>query len=903
MMGLEMSRMNAESMALFGVGHGEGLLPAATRGGAKGFMGTMAASRLARYKEKRDFSRTAEPSGDDEVVPSPALRFVIQKHAASHLHFDLRLEHEGAFRSWAVPKGPSLDPKDRRLAMEVEDHPLDYGDFEGTIPKGEYGGGTVMLWDRGYWAPEKGFEDVAHALEKGELKFVMEGERMHGSWVLVRTRRGEGGRASWILIKHRDEAAIPGNQGGPSDEDQSVASRRVMADIAAGKGRAAKPFMKAAPTPAAAIWHSDREQGAAKPAKSLAKAEEDAEMPTFIDPQLTKPVEKPPTGPGWAHEIKFDGYRMQLRTQGGRATLKTRKGLDWSAKFPEIAAAGARLGDGIYDGEVVALDHTGAPDFAALQAALSDGKTQNLVFFIFDQMFSGTEDLRPLPLEARKQRLQGALKSAPANLRYVDHFILAGDAVLLSACRMHLEGIVSKRLDAAYTSGRVESWTKSKCRAGHEVVIGGYTTTKGAFRSLIAGVNREGRLIHVGRIGTGFGRAKIDRILPRLKALETSKNPFDSAVPKGAGDIHWLRPELVAEIEYEGFTGDGQLRQAAFKALRDDKPAKDVVAETPAPATAPLTQPTDAVVQSRTVAPRGSAVVMGITISHADKPLWPDAGDGEPVTKLDLARYYEAVGPWLLPHIKGRPCSMIRMPDGIDGAQKFFQRHAGKGQSSLISEVTVSGDRQPYLQFDRVEALVAAAQVGAVELHPWNCEPFKPEQPGRLVFDLDPAPDVPFEQVIAGAREVRDRLEELGLVAFCKTTGGKGLHVVTPIKAEGVDWPAAKAFARDLCKAMAAEAPDRYLINMAKKDRTGRIFLDYLRNDRMSTAVAPFSPRGRPGAPVSMPLTWTQVKAGLDPARYTIRTVPALLKKLSAWKDYCSSERALPEAIKRLGKV
>ena len=871
----------------------------------------MAATKLARYKDKRDFTKTAEPSGDDAVVPSQALRFVIQKHAASHLHFDLRLEHDGTFLSWAVPKGPSLDPKDRRLAMEVEDHPLDYGDFEGTIPKGQYGGGTVMLWDRGYWAPETGFEDISRALAKGELKFVMEGERMHGSWVLVRTRRGESGRASWILIKHRDAAAVEGNTTGPSDKDRSVASKRLMADIAGGKGSAATPFMKTVATPPAAIWHSNREQGAGKPAKAAARPQKASTkgaaataLPGFIEPQLTKPVERPPTGPGWVHEIKFDGYRMQLRTEGGHATLKTRKGLDWSAKFPEIVAAGARLADGIYDGEIAALDHSGAPDFAALQAAISDGKTQNLVFFLFDQLFAQAEDLRPLPLSERKERLQTSLRDAPANLRFVDHFVVAGDAVLLSACRMHLEGIVSKRADSPYTSGRVETWTKSKCRAGHEVVIGAYTTTKGAFRSLIAGVNRDDRLIHVGRIGTGFGRETIDRILPRLKALETDKSPFDSAVPaRGAGDIHWLRPELVAEIEYEGFTGDGQLRQAAFKALRDDKPAKDVQAETPAPATAALIQPKDAVIQTRTVAPRGSAVVMGITITHADKPLWPDGGDGEPVTKLDLARYYEAVGAWLIAHIKGRPCSMIRMPDGIDGAQKFFQRHTGKGQSALINDVTVRGDRQPYLQFDRVEALIAAAQVGAVELHPWNCEPFAPEQPGRLVFDLDPAPDVPFEHVIAGAREVRDRLEELGLVAFCKTTGGKGLHVVTPLTAKGIDWAAAKSFARDVCKTMADAAPDRYLINMAKKDRTGRIFLDYLRNDRMSTAVAPLSPRGRPGAPVSMPLTWTQVKAGLDPMKYTVRTVPALIGKLSAWKDYCAGERSLGEAIERLGTI
>jgi len=864
----------------------------------------MSANKLTRYQEKRNFKRTAEPPGNAKTVASEARRFVIQKHDASHLHFDLRLEVGGVFRSWAVPKGPSLDPKIRRLAMEVEDHPLDYGDFEGTIPKGEYGGGTVMLWDRGYWAPEPGFEDVGQALGKGELKFVVQGQRLRGSWVLVRTRVDQRGRASWILIKHRDEAAIEGEDGGPGDGDQSVASGRTMAAIAAGTGKPATPFMTVAGAPAGAIWHSDPGAGASPglvpPAKARAKPAASIALPAFVAPQLTRPVAKPSIGPGWAHEIKFDGYRMQARISDGSATLRSRKGLDWSAKFPEIVAAAARLAPGIIDGEVVALDPSGAPDFAALQAAISDRKTANLVFFVFDQMFSATEDLRALPLEARKNRLRTTVQNAPDIIRYVDHFVTAGDAVLLSACRMHLEGIVSKRLDAPYQSGRAETWTKSKCRAGHEVVIGGYVTTGGAFRSLIAGVNRDGHLVHVGRIGTGFSQDTVARIMPRLRKLETDASPFTHGTPRKTADIHWLRPELVAEIEYEGFTGDGHLRQAAFKGLREDKPASEVEAETPAPAATALAEPAPATVRSAAVMQGGSAPVMGVIISHAQKLLWPDANDSEPVTKLDLARYYEAVGEWLIGHVRGRPCSMIRFPDGILGQEHFFQRHAAKGQSSLIEQVSVRGDRKPYLQFDRVEALIAAAQVAALELHPWNCEPFKPEQPGRLVFDLDPAPDVPFEQVIAGAREIRDRLQRLGLESFCKTTGGKGLHVVTPVHAEGVDWAAAKAFAMGVCKAMALDAPDRYLINMAKKARGGRIYLDYLRNDRMATAVAPLSPRGRAGAPVSMPLSWSQVKKGLAPEKYTVRTVPAMVGKLTAWEDYGAGARSLTDAIVRL---
>lgn len=917
------------------------------------------ATKLAKYQEMRDFTQTAEPSGDHaRVVPPAARRFVIQKHDATRLHFDLRLESEGTFRSWAVPRAPSLDPHDKRMAIEVEDHPLDYGDFEGTIPKGQYGGGTVMLWDRGHWSPEKGFEDIGAALAKGELKFVMEGERMHGSWVIVRTKgydsasKSSKPKNSWLLIKHRDGGAVEGNPTGPTDDDRSVASKRTMTEIAAGRGKAATPFMTAQGARAAADWQThDRPEApagetsdtlitklatppAAAPApapapveakpKAKAKPKAVAALPGFIEPMLATLREKPPLGPGWAHEIKFDGYRMQLRIAGGKATLLSRKGLDWSGKFPEIIAAGAKLRDGIVDGEVVALDHTGAPSFSALQAAISNAKTRDLVFFVFDKLFDGGEDLRPLPLEVRKVRLHASITYHRGNLRYVDHFTIAGDAVLQSACRMDLEGIVSKRLDAPYVSGRSDSWVKSKCRHGHEVVVGAWTTTGDAFRSLIAGVYRDGKLAHVGRIGTGFGRDVVTTILPRLQAIATDVSPFTGkGAPRQTPDIHWVRPELVAEIQYAGFTGDGAIRQASFKGLRDDKPAAEVEAETPAPAaTTALHEPQPAVARSAkpaSAAPvvkaeiatarnsvaiaRGSAVVMGLTISHPDKPLWPDDGAGQPVTKLDLARYYEAVGDWMLPHIKGRPCSMIRMPDGIDGAQNFFQRHAAKGQSSLIVEVEVSGDRKPYIRFDRVEALVAAAQTGAAELHPWNCEPFAPEQPGRLVFDLDPAPDVDFEVVAACACEVRDRLDNLGLVSFCKTTGGKGLHVVTPVAGKGVDWPAAKAFARDVCRVMATDAPSKYLITMAKKERTGRIFLDYLRNDRMATAVAPFSPRGRPGAPVSMPVPWSQVKKGLNPAKYTIRTVPALIKKLTAWDGYCDGERSLAAAIKRLEKV
>ena len=872
----------------------------------------MADQKLTAYRSKRDFAVTAEPSGDIATPASDRLRFVIQKHDATRLHYDLRLEVDGVFKSWAVTRGPSLDPRDRRLAVEVEDHPLPYGDFEGSIPKGQYGGGTVMLWDRGYWAPEGMTAEAG--LKAGDLKFTLHGERLKGSWVLVRMKhdRKGGKRTNWLLIKHRDGTEAEGDADALLADARSVASGRVMEDIAAGRGRGPKPFItRPAKAPRGdAVWNSDRPDGAVpapEPRKPKARTPKGRTpkapapaLPEFVEPQLCRSVDRPPQAAGWAHEIKFDGYRMQLRVQAGKAALRTRKGLDWTSRFPQIARAAQDLPDCLIDGEICALNAGGSPDFPGLQAALSEGRTEDLIFFAFDALFAQGEDLRSLGVRERKSRLrdlwEGLDDAAALRIRYVDHFETAGQAVLESACRMDLEGIISKQMDAPYHSGRSDSWTKAKCRAGHEVVIGGWAGEGGRLRSLLVGVYREGHLLYSGKVGTGFARAVVDRLLPRLKAAAAGTSPFTGPnAPRASAGIHWLKPELVAEIHHGGWTAGGALRQASFKGLREDKPADEVETEAPVPvedvALAPIRTAT------------GPSVVMGVTLSNPGKPLWPGSGDEAPITKLDLARYFEAVGDWMMPHLQGRPCSIIRMPDGI-GGERFFQRHAMKGMSNLLEAVTAIGDRQPYLQVDRKAGLAAIAQVAGVELHPWNCLPGEPEVPGRLVFDLDPAPEVGFEAVIAAAREVRDRLEDLGLASFCKTTGGKGLHVVAPLAqpANGrLDWPTAKAFAREVCVQMAADSPELYLITMSKAQRTGRIFLDYLRNDRMATAVAPLSPRGRPGAPVSFPLTWSQVRAGLDPMRFTVRTAPALLARTSAWEGYDAAARPLGVALERLG--
>jgi len=850
-------------------------------------------ARLQKYRQKRDFFLTREPAGTaSRPRGGKARQFVVQKHAARRLHYDLRLEHDGVFKSWALPRGPSLDPSQKRLAVEVEDHPLEYGSFEGTIPAGQYGGGTVQIWDRGTWVPSA--RDVSHALAEGRLSFELHGKRLRGGWALVRMR-DSGSRArrnQWLFIKQRDMEARPG-EAYELLKAHSMVAGRTLAQIAAGdEASAAQPRRRAA------AKHRPR-QGAAREQRAFAaraaptstaprattSGTSPGSIPDFVPLQLCTLVDAPPDGEAWVHEPKLDGYRMQLRVVHGTVTFTTRSGADWTHRLEALAQAAKALPDCMLDGELVALDAHSIPQFSELQAALSNDASK-LVFFVFDLLFSVQGDERARPLLERKEKLERMFeKISIPNIRYLQHFHAAADAVLSSACRMELEGIISKRADAPYTAGRSMNWTKAKCRTGQEVVLGGWIAEGKEVRSLLAGVYRDQQLQYIGRIGTGFGRETSRTLMSRFARLERRNSPFSTTVRvPGSKSVHWLKPSLVAEVRFAGWTADGLLRQAAFKGLRSDKSAADVVRETGVAATAEATR------------------VLGLTITHPDKPLWPAMRGGSPaVTKGALARYLEVVGEWMLPHVSGRPLSVVRAPNGIT-QPTFFQRHMEGAFSALLERVPDEKGRD-YVQISRVEGLIALAQMGVVELHPWNNAPGNLEVADRLVFDLDPGPGIRFEQVVEAALALRVRLSQLGLVPFCKTTGGKGLHVVVPLTSKGAaaaDWTVTKTFAHTVCALLAEAEPSRYVINMAKAQRRGRIFLDYLRNARAATAVAPLSPRARPGAPVSMPLNWDEVDSKLDPSRFTLLTAAEQLRERQPWADYAQAARSLPAAAQKL---
>lgn len=815
---------------------------------------------LERYRQKRDFRATPEPPGQVQPAAGTGGRFVVQKHAARRLHYDFRLEMEGVLKSWAVTRGPSLDPAEKRLAVEVEDHPLDYADFEGTIPKGEYGGGTVIVWDRGRWSP---VHDPVRGMKKGHLEFTLEGEKLKGRWHLVRmaARKGEA-RVNWLLIKGEDAEARGADAPDILDDaPQSVLTGRDLEAVARGD-----PAPDPVPAP---------DPGAISGAKR-------ADFPGFVPPMLATLVAKAPDGEDWWHEIKFDGYRLQVLIRDGRVQLMTRGGLDWSETFgPDLPAALADLpcAQAILDGELVVEAGNGASNFTQLQADLSAGRTDRFLLYLFDLLYLDGFDLRRAALADRKAALERLLDRAPDRLRLSAHFREDGAMMLRHACRLSLEGIVSKRADAPYRSGRGRGWLKSKCAERQEFVVAGYvpsTVLEGAVGSLILGVQDKGGLRYVGRVGTGFTQGAARDLFARLHPLRQQESPF--AAPLTATQrrgVVMVRPELVAEVEFRAWTGDHHLRHAAFRGLRADKPASQVVDEGAArPPAAP----------EREARRR-------VRLTHPDRVYWPDRG----ITKAALADYYAEVWPQIAPHVVNRPLALLRCPDGITGPS-FFQKHVWKGLNPAILQVAdpkAPGD-PPLVAVGDLDGLLGLVQAAALEIHPWGATLADWDRPDRIVMDLDPGPDVPWMAVIEAAEEVRVRLQDAGLAGFVKTSGGKGLHVVAPLE-PAANWPEVKAFTQGLARAMGKDSPDRYVATITKSKRQGRILIDYLRNQRGATAVAAFSTRARAGAPVSTPLDWGELGPDIGPAHFTLGNLPARLQALDRdpWADFLRAARPL----------
>lgn len=820
---------------------------------------------LETYRQKRNFKATAEPRGRRGRKRGNS--FVIQKHDARRLHYDFRLEMDGVLKSWTVTRGPSLVAGEKRLAVHVEDHPLNYGDFEGTIPKGEYGGGTVIVWDRGTWAA---IGDAAKAYAKGHLEFELTGEKLGGRWHLVRMQGKPGEkRENWLLIKAEDEFARP--DGAPDvleKQPLSVKTGRDIPEVAkeapgwsskTGPIKAASKTKMAKPVPAEETVRSMPDPSAINGAKKAA-------MPDFVAPMLATLAPAAPTGERWLHEIKFDGYRLQARIEAGRVKLLTRSGLDWTAKFGKEVVATLRdlsVGSAILDGELVVESAAGASDFSALQADLSAGRSERFTYYAFDLLYLDGYDLRALPLAQRKEMLEPIVAEAGKPLRYSGHFDENGAMVLRHACRLSLEGIVSKLRDATYRSGRGKSWIKSKCSARQEFVIGGFvpsTTSRKAIGSLVLGVFEGDKLHHVGRVGTGFTGLVAEDLFIRLERIRRDDSPFSGPLTaEQAGNVRYVRPELVAEVEFRAWTGDGNLRHASFRGLREDKPATEIVLEHAKKIDAP------AVPKRR------------IQLTHPDRLYWPDEG----VTKEGLADYYTEVWHHIAPFVVNRPLALLRCPDGIKGPA-FFQKHAWKGIHPSVGLIRDPKDpTEPLISIADLDGLMALVQSAALEIHPWGSTFQDWERPEMIVMDLDPGEGVAWERVIEAAQEVRQRLVDAGLSAFVKTSGGKGLHVVAPLKPHA-DWTAVKAFTKAMADAMASDAPDRYVSTIAKAKRRGKILVDYLRNQRGATAVAAYSTRARPGASVSTPIRWQELGPEIGAAYFTLESLPIRLAALAS---------------------
>jgi bifunctional non-homologous end joining protein LigD len=786
---------------------------------------------LSRYMAKRDFRRTPEPAG--RVHEREGFSFVVQKHHATRLHYDFRLELDGVLKSWAVPKGPSLDPNDKRLAVHVEDHPIEYGGFEGVIPKGQYGGGKVIVWDRGVWVP---VGDPEAGYRKGHLKFRLEGVKLRGGWNLVRMDE-----KNWLLIKEKDAEVRTGDI--TRERPESVLDQ-------GGPPR---------------VWESEKE-----PAKAPARRRprEKSAIPDILEPQLATLADKPPEGAEWLHEIKFDGYRVLCKIQGADVHLSTRHGKDWTDSFPTLGRAARELQvrEALIDGEIVVLDPRGISSFQSLQNALGRGREKDIVYYAFDLLYLDGRDLRREPLVERKKALAEILRKAPKTIQFTEHLDGNGPAFFKQACDHSLEGIVSKRRDAPYRSGRTTDWLKIKCLDRQEFVVAGYTDPEGArskFGALVLGVHeKDGRLRYVGRVGTGFTEATLEDLYGRLQKLDRRTSPFEKALAgRSAKGVHWVEPRLVAEVAFGGWTDDKIIRHARFEGLREDKPAAEVVVEKPAPP---------------------------IKLTHPDKVLYPEQG----ITKRELAQYYEAVSDWILPHLVGRPLSLVRCPEGHQKGC-FYQKHAAVGTPEVLRRVriregtgTVKGVGT-YLFIDGLPGLLALAQMGVLEVHPWGSRVETLERPDRMTIDLDPAPDVPWSRMIETALALRERLRELGLETFVKTTGGKGLHVVAPLQAKQ-SWEEMKEFSRDIAEQFVQAAPQWFVATMTKAKRTGKIFLDFFRNTRGATAVSAYSTRARPGAPVSTPLSWDELPSLKGSDAYTLGTVPARLASLKEdpWKGF-----------------
>ncbi len=845
----------------------------------------MAADTLVAYRAKRDFGKTGEPSGAASAKSAKTASggsFVIHKHDATRLHYDLRLEHDGVLWSWAVTRGPSLDPHEKRLAVHVEDHPLDYGSFEGNIPEGEYGAGAVIVWDKGEWTPEY---DPAFGMKKGHISFTLKGDKLHGAWHLVRLKpRGKEKRDNWLLIKVEDGFARTDGDI-LEDEPASVTSGRTIEDIAAGK-----PPVKAKPAKAA---H-------ARKARATKAAGEAAKAPDFVPPALATLKPQPPPGGEWLHEVKFDGYRIQAHLAGGAVRLLTRTGLDWTPKFGRaIADAIASLdcAEAVIDGEIAVLSDKGVASFSSLQAALSANATDCMIFFAFDLLFLDGADLREEALVERKHRLAGLIgqeQGEEAALRYSEHFVEPGKTMLRHACRMGLEGVISKLADAPYRSGRSLDWIKSKCTNRQEFVIVGYlpSTAPGrGLRSLLVGYHEGEALRFGGRVGTGFTQSSVADLKRKLDRLLVKSSPFVNT-PPGQKGVVWVRPDLVAEIEFRAWTDDGILRHASFQGVREDKPANEVVAELAVDdpkdkaekLKSPKTRP------AKPGAARRKPEQTAVTLSHPEKLLWPDAG----ISKRGLLDYYASVWPRMEKQVVRRPLSLVRAPDGVGAPQRFFQKHASKGMHASIARIRDPEDGEDILFVNDFDGIAALVQMGTVEIHVWGSTIEDLDRPDMVVFDLDPDEGLGREAVIAATRDVRSRLDELALQSFLKTSGGKGYHVVVPLTPKA-DWKTVKTFSHDFARAMAEASPDLYTATLSKKSRSGKIFIDYLRNGRGSTAVAAYSARAKAAGTVSMPVPWSALDDDVAPDHFTMTNdaTPNVIAGADPWSGFDKARKTL----------